>query len=122
MAQIFSFRTNSSARETFGVAETDSIPTNNVNDSSAAPVLSIKTDLALESSQRSTNSPLALTNSLPVPHPASDLLTVTPQMFIEYLKPVSETNQTEIVVPADVQFTPPTPDVPAGSRAIYKTQ
>jgi hypothetical protein len=59
---------------------------------------------------------------------ASDLLTVTPQMITEYLKPAqTETNRTDqpgavVFVPAELQFTPPTPNASAESRAIYKTQ
>jgi hypothetical protein len=59
---------------------------------------------------------------------ASDLLTVTPQMITEYLKPAqTETNRADqpgavVFVPAELQFTPPTPNASAESRAIYKTQ
>jgi hypothetical protein len=59
---------------------------------------------------------------------ASDLLTVTPQMITEYLKPVqTETNRTDqpgavIFVPAEMQFMPPTPSAATESHAIYKTR
>jgi hypothetical protein len=59
---------------------------------------------------------------------ASDLLTVTPQMISEYLKPAqTEANRadqpgTVVFVPAEMQFTPPTPNASAESRAIYKVQ
>jgi hypothetical protein len=59
---------------------------------------------------------------------ASDLLTVTPQMITEYLKPSqTETNRADqpgavVFVPAELQFTPPAPNASAESRSIYKTQ
>jgi len=58
---------------------------------------------------------------------ASDLLTVTPQMITEYLKPVQNqaqpTNQagTVVFVPTDMQFAPPAPKEPGESQATYKT-
>ena len=61
------------------------------------------------------------------PPSASDLLTVTPQMITEYLKPgqnQTQTNQTGAVifVPAQLQFAPPAPNASGESRATYKTQ
>jgi hypothetical protein len=60
---------------------------------------------------------------------ASDLLTVSPQMITEYLKPAqtvtdTKTNQPEpvIFVPVEMQFTPPAPKSSSESRATYKTQ
>jgi hypothetical protein len=63
---------------------------------------------------------------------ASDLLTVTPQMINEYLKPPPsevDTNQSSpfqsgmaILVPAELGFTPPMPQASGESRAIYKSQ
>jgi hypothetical protein len=68
----------------------------------------------------------------PNPSPAaSDLLTVTPQMIAEYLKPaqnqavpINQTNQTgaTMFVPAEMQFAPPTSKAPGESQATYKTQ
>jgi hypothetical protein len=68
------------------------------------------------------------------PAPASDLLPVTSSMITDYLK--SERNQTEhgdhtnnldqpgavVFVPAQIQFTPPTPDGGGESKAIYRSQ
>jgi hypothetical protein len=58
---------------------------------------------------------------------ASDLLTVTPQMITEYLKPAAreaapgaETNQSMVFVPAEMQFTPPAPKASGESQATYK--
>jgi hypothetical protein len=59
---------------------------------------------------------------------ASDLLTVTPQMITEYLKPAQtqtdQANQTNpvVFVPAELQFAPPAPKAPGESEATYKTQ
>ena len=59
---------------------------------------------------------------------ASDLLTVTPQMITEYLKPAeNDTNRAAqpgavVFVPAELQFNPPAPNGSAESRAIYKVQ
>jgi hypothetical protein len=59
---------------------------------------------------------------------ASDLLTVTPQMITQYLKPdANETNQLDrpgaiVFVPADMPFTPPTQPNAPGSRAIYQSR
>jgi len=56
------------------------------------------------------------------PHSANDLLVVTPQMLIEYFKPVgSSTNNAGVSVLGPVNFTPPTPAVAPSSRAVYKT-
>jgi hypothetical protein len=59
---------------------------------------------------------------------ASDLLTVTPQMITEYLKPAqtqteqpNETNSA-VFVPAELQFAPPAPKAPGESQATYKIQ
>jgi hypothetical protein len=55
---------------------------------------------------------------------ASDLLTVTPQMITQYLKPdVNETNQLDhpgavVFVPAEMQFAPPPTKITAESRGI----
>ncbi|HEY1719412.1 MAG TPA: hypothetical protein VGH42_14125 [Verrucomicrobiae bacterium] len=62
------------------------------------------------------------------PSSAGDLLTVTPQMITEYLKPAQnqtdQENQTNptVFVPAEMQFAPPAPKVPGESQATYKTQ
>lgn len=59
---------------------------------------------------------------------ASDLLTVTPQMITQYLKPdVNETNQLDrpgvvVFVPADMPFMPPGPKNAPESRAIYQSR
>ena len=59
---------------------------------------------------------------------ASDLLTVTPQMITEYLKPAqTETKQAAptnpvVFVPAELQFAPPAPKASGESQATYKTQ
>jgi hypothetical protein len=56
---------------------------------------------------------------------ASDLLTVSPQMITEYLKPVqNQTNQTgaTMFVPAEMQLAPPASKSPGESQATYKTQ
>jgi hypothetical protein len=68
------------------------------------------------------------------PAPASDLLPVTSSMITDYLK--SDRNQTEhgdhtnnldqpgavVFVPAQIQFTPPTPTGGGESKAIYRSQ
>jgi hypothetical protein len=62
------------------------------------------------------------------PSSASDMLTVTPQMITEYLKPAqNQANQkdqkgAEVFVPAGTQFTPPAPKAPGESQATYKSQ
>lgn len=62
------------------------------------------------------------------PSTASDLLTVTPQMITQYLKPdANETNQLDrpgvvVFVPADMPFTPPTQKAAPESRAIYQSR
>ena len=59
---------------------------------------------------------------------ASDLLTVTPQMITQYLKPEgNETNQLDrpgvvVFVPADMPFMPPTQKTVPESRAIYQSR
>ena len=59
---------------------------------------------------------------------AGDLLTVTPQMIANYLKPAqNEADQgyrqgSVTFVPPEMQFIPPVPKAPAESRATYKTQ
>ncbi|MGA2867994.1 MAG: hypothetical protein ABSF34_02370 [Verrucomicrobiota bacterium] len=59
---------------------------------------------------------------------ASDLLTVTPQMITQYLKPeANETNQLDrpgvvVFVPADMPFMPPTQKTVPESRAIYQSR
>ena len=59
---------------------------------------------------------------------ASDLLTVTPQMLTQYLRPDSnETNHLDrpgvvVFVPADMPFMPPTPKAAPESRAIYQSR
>ncbi|MGC9941084.1 MAG: hypothetical protein ABSE48_04570 [Verrucomicrobiota bacterium] len=59
---------------------------------------------------------------------ASDLLTVTPQMITQYLKPeANETNQLDrhgvvVFVPADMPFMPPTQKNVPESRAIYQSR
>jgi hypothetical protein len=56
---------------------------------------------------------------------ASDLLTVTPQMIAQYLKPdLNATNSLDrpgavVFIPADVPFTPPTPKGTPDSQAKY---
>lgn len=62
------------------------------------------------------------------PSSASDMLTVTPQMITEYLKPAqNQANQkdqkgAEVFVPAGTQFAPPAPKAPGESQATYKSQ
>jgi hypothetical protein len=62
------------------------------------------------------------------PPSASDLLTVTPQMITEYLKPAQnkadqkDQKGAEVFVPAGTQFAPPSPKVPGESQATYKSQ
>ena len=59
---------------------------------------------------------------------ASDLLTVSPQMITQYLKPnQTGTNTldqpgTSVFMPAGVQFQPPAPENAPESRAIYRSQ
>ncbi len=59
---------------------------------------------------------------------ASDLLTVTPQMLTQYLRPDSnETNHLDrpgvvVFVPADMPFMPPTQKATPESRAIYQSR
>jgi len=66
------------------------------------------------------------------PGAASDLLTVTPQMINEYLKPGrykpgNGTNQFDqpgavVFVPAEMQFRPPAPKNSTESQATYRSQ
>lgn len=59
---------------------------------------------------------------------ASDLLTVTPQMITQYLRPgENETNKLDrpgvvVFVPADMPFMPPTVKTTSESRAIYQSR
>ena len=62
---------------------------------------------------------------------ASDLLTVTPQMINEYLKPDRNRSGNGanfdqpgavVFVPAGIQFTPPVPKASGESRATYHSQ
>ena len=63
---------------------------------------------------------------------ASDMLTVTPQMINQYLRPGryrggNGTNEFDqpgavVFVPAQMQFTPPAPKNSAESQAIYRSQ
>lgn len=52
--------------------------------------------------------------------PAADLLIITPQMLVDYFKPVPGSTNATVVVP--VTFTPPTSAAPARSRATYNSQ
>jgi hypothetical protein len=57
------------------------------------------------------------------PRSANDLLVITPQILIEYFKPVgSSTNAAGVSVLGPVNFTPPTPTIAPSSRAVYKTE
>lgn len=59
------------------------------------------------------------------PHPADNLLVITPQMLAEYFKPFpGATNAAGVSVflPVQVGFTPPTDKAPVASRATYKVQ
>jgi hypothetical protein len=54
---------------------------------------------------------------------ANDLLVITPQMLVEYFKPMSgTTNGSGAAVIVPVTFTPATPTAQPSSKAIYKTQ
>ena len=54
---------------------------------------------------------------------ADGLLNVTPQMLVDYFKPVDGTNSTGVVVlPEKVGFLPPVMPGANPSRAVYKTQ
>jgi hypothetical protein len=53
--------------------------------------------------------------------PASDLLIFTPEMLVDYFKPVlAGTNATNVMVLVPMGFTPPFPAAP-GSSATYRT-
>ena len=59
------------------------------------------------------------------PHPADNLLVITPQMLAEYFKPFpGATNAAGVSVflPVQIGFTPPTDKAPVASRATYKVQ
>jgi len=73
---------------------------------------------------------LATGNTNPAPAdtntvgPASDLLLVTPQMLVEFFKPVPGVTNTaplRVLVPMDVEFQPPLARPPASSQAIYRS-
>jgi len=59
------------------------------------------------------------------PATASDLLTVTPQMIAQYLRPEPNTTNAMdrpgavVFIPADMPFVPPPPRSSADSRASY---
>ncbi|HLP76618.1 MAG TPA: hypothetical protein VK327_06810 [Candidatus Paceibacterota bacterium] len=54
---------------------------------------------------------------------ANELLVITPQMLIDYFKPMAgATNGAGVSVLLPVNFTPPTPSAAPSSQAIYKTQ
>lgn len=129
---LFPPKTNSVANTNTAEEEVAMKPINNQAVSNTNLIAPANTNVAtaatnatvLPMAMTDTNIPLQPLGSILSPSSASDLLTVTPQMLIEYLKPVQAgTNQTEgVVAPAAVQFVPPTPAVPAESRAIYKSQ
>jgi hypothetical protein len=104
--------------------------TNLVESSSPASALSETNQAAAkpETVADTKNSSVPPFNFASSPSSASDLLTVTPQMITEYLKPAqTETNRADqpgavVFVPAEMQFTPPAPNASAESRAIYKVQ
>jgi|GEM_PF-1049759 len=73
---------------------------------------------------------LAIGNTNPAPAgtntvgPASDLLLVTPQMLVEFFKPVPGVTNTaplRVVVPMEVEFQPPLARPPTSSQAIYRS-
>jgi hypothetical protein len=72
----------------------------------------------------------AAKNAENFPNPASDLLSITPQMITEYLKPNRNDGASDesgryqpgqvVLVPAELGFVPPMPG--GESRAIYRNQ
>ena len=59
------------------------------------------------------------------PHPADNLLVITPQMLAEYFKPfpgATNAGGVSVFLPVQVGFTPPTDKAPVASRATYKVQ
>ena len=66
--------------------------------------------------------PEYLTNSIQAMPPASDLLPVSPEMLVEYFKPVQgPTNSASATVMVPLDFTPAAPVAPRGSSAIYRS-
>ena len=55
------------------------------------------------------------------PGSATDLLSVNPQMFVDYFKPAPGGTNSVIAIPVPVGFVPPLPPSP-GSRAGYRSQ
>ncbi|MBC8095395.1 MAG: hypothetical protein H7Y43_06260 [Akkermansiaceae bacterium] len=68
--------------------------------------------------------PLAQSQNSETAQPAAnELLIVSPQMLIDYFKPMAgSTNGSGVSVLMPVNFTPATPAATPSSRAIYKTQ
>lgn len=57
--------------------------------------------------------------------PASELLLVTPQMLVEFFKPLPATSNlgpARVLVPVDVGFRPPLASPGPSSQAIYRSQ
>ncbi len=68
--------------------------------------------------------PIARSSDTQIAAPAAnEMLVVTPQMLIDYFKPMAgATNGAGVSVLMPVHFTPPIPSAPPSSRATYKTQ
>jgi hypothetical protein len=59
-------------------------------------------------------------DSTPAPSAAGDLLTITPQMLVDYFRPQGSTNGAGVAVQVPVSFTPATPAAP-DSGATYES-
>jgi hypothetical protein len=130
---------NASSNALLAANSDTKVNTNSLANSSpvAVPVVSSKTganspDVYISTSQgnasdQEKNSSQPLNFAFPSPS-ASDLLTVTPQMLTQYLRPEqNETNQVDqpgavVFVPADLPFMPPTQASSPESRAVYQSR
>ncbi len=127
-----SFREPPKAAETNTVAHTvapAAVATNIIAAPNPIPIVAANTNQANQVPAKPETVADAKNNPVPpfnFPNPsaaASDLLTVTPQMITEYLKPAQNAADqpgTVVFVPVEMQFTPPTPKTSGESQAIYK--
>ena len=125
--------TNSSVASPATIPATNA--TNTIEASSPAPATATDAQrsaaMAIPSMVDENKNPAQRYNSDFSSPAASDLLTVTPQMINEYLKPgrsrSGSGNQFDqpgvvVFVPAEMQFQPPAPKTGTESRATYRSQ
>ena len=91
-----------------------------------APIPTV-TPVPIPETHVTAESPALISSSVPVANPvpvqtsATDLLSVNPQMFVDYFKPAPGNTNAVIAIPVPVGFVPPLPPA-AGSRAAYRSQ